>query len=132
MVGSAQQARRLPNVSGLSMKRSETAEAMMPSDVGGSHFVETFNANQGKQTLKKRLSCTKSFIVLAQEIGHHDWECEALSSWASMRKWQVLMVPGAPTAGKLPSAGLAIFVREGIGLRGPTYPEGAPLRGVPR
>eukprot|EP00959_Pyramimonas_sp_CCMP1952_P315539 6604111-Pyramimonas_sp.AAC.1 len=28
------------------------------------------NSNQGKQTLKKRLSCTKSLIVLAQEIGY--------------------------------------------------------------
>eukprot|EP00959_Pyramimonas_sp_CCMP1952_P132109 2762295-Pyramimonas_sp.AAC.1 len=37
-----------------------------------------------------------------------------------------MVVPGSPTAGKLPAAGLAIFAREDIGLRGPTYPTTSP------
>eukprot|EP00959_Pyramimonas_sp_CCMP1952_P313198 6555795-Pyramimonas_sp.AAC.1 len=37
-----------------------------------------------------------------------------------------MVVPGPPTAGKPPAAGLAIFAREGIGLRGPTYPASSP------
>eukprot|EP00959_Pyramimonas_sp_CCMP1952_P384576 8060052-Pyramimonas_sp.AAC.1 len=33
-----------------------------------------------------------------------------------------MVIPGKPTDGHLPSGGLAIFAREGVGLRGPEYP----------
>ncbi|CAK0849227.1 unnamed protein product [Prorocentrum cordatum] len=68
---------------------------------------------------------TRSQIVLAEEIRHHDWECEALSTWASTLMWSAMLVPGAPTEGELPSAGLGIFVREGVGLHGPEYFDGS-------
>ncbi|CAK0807825.1 unnamed protein product, partial [Prorocentrum cordatum] len=103
-------------VHGLSMKRGCSATAPMPGRAEGARFMDTCNANQGNQTLQKRLLQTESLIVLAQEIGYHGWECEALSAWASDRRWNVTIVPGAPAEGKLPSAGLCIFAREGQGM----------------
>ncbi|CAK0816022.1 unnamed protein product [Prorocentrum cordatum] len=125
-VSPEQLAEMVADIQNTKHRKFDSGGALVPSEVNESHFVETYNANQGKQTLKKRLSCTRFLIVLAQEIGYHDWECEALSSWCATNKWNVMGVPGAPTAGKLPAAGLAIFAREGIGLRGPTYPPTSP------
>ncbi|CAK0790676.1 unnamed protein product [Prorocentrum cordatum] len=118
--------RRIPVATGLDGRRSDSAEATKPGEIDRACFAGAYNANQGKQTLKKRLSCTRSLTALAQVIGHHDWECEALSPWASSNMWNVMFVRGAPTSGGQPSAGLAIFAREGVGLRGPTYPADSP------
>eukprot|EP00959_Pyramimonas_sp_CCMP1952_P044759 934923-Pyramimonas_sp.AAC.1 len=78
------------------------------------HLFETFNASQGKRALTLRLERISALVVLVQEIGHLDWECEALSTWAGSRKWQMMVVPGKPKDGHLPSGGLAIFAREGV------------------
>eukprot|EP00959_Pyramimonas_sp_CCMP1952_P131333 2746239-Pyramimonas_sp.AAC.1 len=67
-------------------------------------------------------------VVLAQEIGHGADDNEALSSRAAANRWQCLAVPGLAARGHLPPAGLAVFAREGVGLRGPTYPADAPPR----
>ena len=94
-----------------------------PVEAERSHVIEIFNANAGKGTLKKRLGATSSLILMAQEIGYHDWECEALSSWSLANGWTAIIVPGEKGLGRLASAGVAVFARQGIGLRGPVYPD---------
>eukprot|EP00959_Pyramimonas_sp_CCMP1952_P165727 3463850-Pyramimonas_sp.AAC.1 len=72
--------RRLPRVTGL---RDQKGVAVCPSPPVGqevSHVIEAFNAHAGKQTLKKRLECTSALVLMAQEIGYHEWGREALSS----------------------------------------------------
>ena len=90
-------------------------------DVGGSvhRLVETFNASGGRKTLKKRLATTMADVLLAQEIGHVASDLEALTSWSQGRGWRVLALASAPSAGVLPSAGVAVFLRDGHGLRRP-------------
>eukprot|EP00959_Pyramimonas_sp_CCMP1952_P217596 4550980-Pyramimonas_sp.AAC.1 len=39
-----------------------------------------------------------------------------------------MVIPGKPTDGRLPSGGLAIFAREGVGLRGPEHPASTAAR----
>eukprot|EP00959_Pyramimonas_sp_CCMP1952_P267961 5602404-Pyramimonas_sp.AAC.1 len=73
----------------------------MPAQAMGSRFMETCNANLGKQTLKKRLLQTQSLIVLGRRLGAMTGGCEALSTWASNRRWSVTIVPGAPAGGEL-------------------------------
>ena len=81
--------------------------------------TESFNASGGKKTLKQRLVTTKADILLAQEIGHLQDQQEALTSWASGRGWRMLGLPSYPTSGVLPGAGVAVFTRDGHGLRKP-------------
>ena len=49
------------------------------------HMFETFNANQGKKTLQKRVRRSTAMVILAQEIGYGIDECESLSTWASVQ-----------------------------------------------
>ncbi|CAK0849203.1 unnamed protein product [Prorocentrum cordatum] len=117
-----------PLVSGLLAASAGAKQLHVPAAVTVTHTFETFNANQGKLTLQKRLRRSTAMVIMAQEIGYGIDDCESLSSWATARGWQSLIVPGLPSRGHLPSAGLAVFAREGIGLRGPTYPGDAPPR----
>ncbi|CAK0788911.1 unnamed protein product, partial [Prorocentrum cordatum] len=117
-----------PLVSGLLDASAGAKQLHVPAAVTITHTFETFNANQGKLTLQKRLRRSTAMVIMAQEIGYGIDDCESLSSWATARGWQSLIVPGLPSRGYLPSAGLAVFAREGIGLRGPTYPGEAPPR----
>eukprot|EP00959_Pyramimonas_sp_CCMP1952_P455319 9471376-Pyramimonas_sp.AAC.1 len=47
-----------------------------------------------------------------------------MSTWSRGNGWQAIIVPGEKSGGKLASAGVAVFARIGVGLRGPVYPEG--------
>ncbi|CAK0826069.1 unnamed protein product [Prorocentrum cordatum] len=117
-----------PLVSGLLAASAGAKELQVPAAAAITHTFETFNANQGKLTLQKRLRRSTAMVILAHEIGYGIDDCESLSPWATARGWQSLIVPGLPSRGHLPSADLAVFAREGIGLRGPTYPDEAPPR----
>eukprot|EP00959_Pyramimonas_sp_CCMP1952_P114159 2386896-Pyramimonas_sp.AAC.1 len=48
------------------------------------HLIETFiNANQGRNTLKKRVKASKAKIILAQDIGYFAHDVEELYSFAA-------------------------------------------------
>ena len=102
-----------PRVSGLPVAAGHTRGANPPRDDQLQvHMLETFNANLGRDTLKKRLERTSALVLIAQEIGYGADNAEELSSWASRRGWSSIIEPGHPTKGHLPAAGVAVFASE--------------------
>eukprot|EP00959_Pyramimonas_sp_CCMP1952_P014137 299229-Pyramimonas_sp.AAC.1 len=49
---------------------------------------------------------------------------DSLSTWSQAHGWQALILPGVTGSGRLAAAGVAVFARIGVGLRGPVYPSG--------
>eukprot|EP00959_Pyramimonas_sp_CCMP1952_P301362 6305141-Pyramimonas_sp.AAC.1 len=87
--------------------------------IAGEHVIETFNCSGGKSTLKKRLKVTRALVVIVQEFGHVADQVEAIQSWAQVRGWSLMALPSCPSAGNVPSAGVAVFVRSECGVRAP-------------
>ena len=67
-----------PPVSGLWHQEIKHLAQVLPKLADMTHAFETFNANQGKRTLQRRLQHTRASVVMMQEIGYHADECESL------------------------------------------------------
>eukprot|EP00959_Pyramimonas_sp_CCMP1952_P179346 3749483-Pyramimonas_sp.AAC.1 len=85
----------------------------------GEHVIESFNCSGGKSTLKQRLKVTRALVVIVQEFGHVVDQVEAIQSWAQVQGWSMMALPSCPSAGYVPSAGVAVFVRSECGMRAP-------------
>jgi len=66
-----------PPVSGLWHQEIKEIAQVVPKLADMTHAFETFNANQGKRTLQRRLQHTKAVVVMMQEIGYQ-WDLEGL------------------------------------------------------
>eukprot|EP00959_Pyramimonas_sp_CCMP1952_P419574 8788282-Pyramimonas_sp.AAC.1 len=44
---------------------------------------------------------------------------ESIQSWAHVRGWSIMALPSCPSAGNVPSAGVAVFVCSECGVRAP-------------
>ncbi len=77
--------------------------------------VETTNTT-GWGQLKKRLEETSATVVLAQETWVLQAYVPAASAWARARGWRSVWAPAATTKKGGTSAGVAIFVRDFMGL----------------
>eukprot|EP00973_Karenia_brevis_P017904 2460796-Karenia_brevis.AAC.1 len=58
-------------------------------------------------------------IVCAQEAGVLQDDIADAQRWARSRKWKSLFLPAAPGGHGQTSCGVAVFVREELGLRWP-------------
>ena len=77
---------------------------------------ETVNPN-AKGTMKDWLMFTDAKIVMGQEIKADKQEADDLTEWCAKRGWQALISPRrAGEKSSERSAGVGIFVRDGIGL----------------
>ena len=86
-------------------------------------IFETVNPN-AKGTLKQWLESTVAHVVCAQEVKANQEEIEELNEWCTKRGWQCLIAPcvsGQKHSER--SAGVGIFVRNGIGLGWHLEPE---------
>ena len=100
------------------MHRGQTRPVPSP-DPRSAVFVESFNANRGIRTLKEKLTATTASVLIAQETGVADSDHDDFAAWAGRRGWKCRASPGQAGKGTTPSKGVAILVRDHIGLRGP-------------
>ncbi len=77
--------------------------------------IETTNTT-GWGQLKKRLEATTATVVLAQETWVLQSYVPAASAWARARGWRSVWAPATSTKKGGTSAGVAIFVRDFMGL----------------
>ena len=85
-------------------------------------IVETVNVTS-RQPLKKHLLKTTSNVVLAQEIATLDDQLADLQAWGRAHGWKIVAAPSKAGVGGKPSAGVAICVRDYLGIRcGPVGP----------
>ncbi|CAK0897826.1 unnamed protein product [Prorocentrum cordatum] len=80
---------------------------------------QTYNASGGKSSVKRGLTSTTAGVVLLQEFGHVADHVDALGAWCAGRGWRVMALPRLPTVGVVPLAGVAVTVRDSLGVRPP-------------
>ncbi len=80
--------------------------------------AETVNST-GWGPLKRRLLVTKAHVVLAQETWTLQGQVANASAWARRHGWDSIWAPAKLGAGGGASGGVAIFARQGMGLRFP-------------
>ncbi len=82
--------------------------------------VEAVNAT-GWRALQRRLLATEAQVVLAQETWLTQDAVPAASAWARRRGWQSVWASAIPGPNGGASGGVAVLVRDGIGVH---YPPG--------
>ncbi len=80
--------------------------------------METANTT-GWNALKRRLGVTAAHVVFAQETRVRARDIPLASSWALRNGWQSMWSPATRGRRGGSSAGVAVFVKEGIGMRSP-------------
>ena len=94
---------------------------------GPGHHVTTYNGS-GLRSLKRFLTKTGSLIVAAQETGIAEALAPEMEDWCASRGWRMLHSAAIPSASEqsrgATSAGVAVFVRDSLGLRWPELGEG--------
>ncbi len=80
--------------------------------------MESVNAT-GWKPLKRRLASTSAQVLLAQETWTGSSRIPQASAWARRRGWKSLWAPAVRGSGGGMSGGVAIFVRDYLGLRLP-------------
>ncbi len=95
-----------------------TRGARCPADGEFQLKVESANTT-GWAALKRRLRATEAHALLAQETWVTQSMMPAASAWARRRGWKSVWAPAAKGPGGGPSAGVAIFVRDCMGLKFP-------------
>ncbi len=88
--------------------------------------IETANTT-GWRGLKRRLQRTEAQVVFAQETRTMAGDVAARSQWALRNGWKSIWNPSTRGRRGGPSAGVAVFVREQLGVRPP--PKGGYLVG---
>ncbi len=91
--------------------------------------LETSNTT-GWKGLKRRLQRTSAHVLFAQETRAVASEMAARSNWAARRGWKSMWNPATRGKHGGPSAGVAVFVRDCLGMRPP--PSGGHLVGEGR
>eukprot|EP00959_Pyramimonas_sp_CCMP1952_P360596 7551885-Pyramimonas_sp.AAC.1 len=89
----------IPRVSGFKVSHHGTVPAADAEHNDTYHEFESFNANGGKRTVKKRLEKSSAKVILMQEIGHLEADLEALDSWCATRGWSMRALSSKTTAG---------------------------------
>ncbi len=80
--------------------------------------VESVNGT-GWRALKKRLRHSRAHVLLGQETWVTQEMLPAASAWAKARGWKAIWAPATKGEGGGPSAGVAVFARDWLGLRHP-------------
>eukprot|EP00959_Pyramimonas_sp_CCMP1952_P381780 8000019-Pyramimonas_sp.AAC.1 len=75
----------MPRVSGFPLSHLGRVSDVKADADDNFHWFETFNANGGKRTVKRRLEKTTAKVILIQELGYLESDLEALDSWCASR-----------------------------------------------
>ncbi len=81
-------------------------------------IMETANST-GWRALKNRLNSTSAHVLYAQETRIRACDVPTASNWASRRGWKSVWCPAIRGRRGGPAAGVAVFVKDFIGLRLP-------------